>query len=508
MSDIYRAYKVLRSKLSKLSFEDSLAASWAHSQAKHIVGFRFPADVERHPRMRNDQHSQPYQWHLETIIQEVLLHGADAARSGKSLRTWNDMADAINTLRHLEDVIHNATVSSDNIMRELLRIAHQQFPWQKRITGPFIGRYFQVFKDEEIDRICIKLTGLSVPKIYVLGTALWGHYATKPFVRLPWTSEVTAISQQDIDSFFALYSSDVYTFRQRMKSSRPTVGETFSYDQRYIRATPLLSFRKAGASWLACPLPALLAWRFTSGLYYDLTNDSSFFNAFGASFQAQTGRLLSRATEGSGMQCIPEEKFGTRNKSKDTVDWILLDGDAAAFIECKSKRLTLEAKTTLTDTTAFGRDVSTLASYVVQLYRTIEEYKQNHYPSLPYDAVRKIYPVIVTLEDWFPLGTDFWSDLDAQVRAQLSETSLPSSILEEMPFTLASTEELERASCMIAEIGLRGFFGEYHTTRYSGWMLDRYMSDAHSSRYAIKHDLFPETFDEIQNPFLGDAVAR
>ena len=507
MDEIYQAYKMLRRTVSQLSFEDSFAATWAHSQSKQIVGFKFPGDVERHSRMRNDQHSQPYHWQLETIIQEVLLHGGEVSRGGNSLKNWNDLAASINALRHLEDVIHASTLSSDNIMREVVRIAHQQFSWQRRITKPFIGRYFQIFKDAEIDRICAKATGLSVPKIYVLGTCLWGQYASKAFVRLPWTSTISQISQHDVDRFFELYSSDVYAFRQRLKSSRPRIGETFSYDQRYIRTKPLLSFRKAGISWLACPLPALLAWRFTSGLYYDLIGDSDFFNAFGASFQAHTGQVLARGTCGSGLQHIPEEKFGTRNRSKDTVDWILLDENAAAFIECKSKRLTLEAKTNLTDTNAFGRDVSTLASYVVQLYRTIEEYKQSRYPSLPYDATRKIYPVIVTLEDWLPIGTDFWSDLDGQVRSQLGRCGLPLSILEQMPFTLSSLEELERASCMISKVGLRGFFEEYHATKYSGWMLDRFMADAYPAEYRAKRDLFPETFDEIQGPFLSDAQA-
>ena len=56
------------------------------------------------------------------------------------------------------------------------------------------------------------------------------------------------------------------------------------------------------------------------------------------------------------------------------------------------------------------------AGAVVQTYRTIRDYRANHYPQLPYALGRRIYPVIVTLEDWYLFGQELPVRLDTQGR--------------------------------------------------------------------------------------------
>jgi hypothetical protein len=41
---------------------------------------------------------------------------------------------------------------------------------------------------------------------------------------------------------------------------------------------------------------------------------------------------------------------------------------------------------------------------VVQVYKTIVDYQGGQYPHFAYEAERKIYPVIVTLENWRMFG--------------------------------------------------------------------------------------------------------
>ena len=50
------------------------------------------------------------------------------------------------------------------------------------------------------------------------------------------------------------------------------------------------------------------------------------------------------------------------------VDWVLSDSKGHLFIECKTKRLTLDAKT-LSDSVALDRDLDVMAKAVVQHYR-------------------------------------------------------------------------------------------------------------------------------------------
>src|SRR5690606_27379015 len=87
--------------------------------------------------------------------------------------------------------------------------------------------------------------------------------------------------------------------------------------------------------------------------------------------------------------------------------------------------------------------------------------------------------------------------LNDEIRSQVAAEGLDGNIVDEFPITLASTEELEGAAQIIAAVGLRKLFSEYHSPKYAGWMLDRFMADAFSDQYKAVKDLFPETFDEL-----------
>ena len=295
-------------------------------------------------------------------------------------------------------------------------------------------------------------------------------------------------------------ATDVYALRQTIKAAH-VVDDTFSYDNRFLRASPLIKFSKEGEKFMACPLPTHLYWRFTSGLYYDLTENPNFFNALGASFQQYVGDLLGRSLATTALKYLPEEKYGKRGNTKDTVDWVLLGPDAAAFIECKSKRLSLGAKANLVSRDALTKDIGILADAVVQLYKTINEYKANRYPSLGYDAARVIVPVVVTLENWFPLEHAVIVELNKHLTAKLVDAGIPDAVLTEMPYVIASCDELEEAVQIIAKVGISKFFARRTDEKYRGWMLEGYMSDAFKAERNAAVDLFAETYDEILQPF-------
>ncbi|WP_423415659.1 hypothetical protein RLW55_04060 [Hyphomicrobium sp. B1] len=504
MTEAPASYKKFRKVISELSFEDSFAATWAFSQAKQLRNFSFPTDVERHPSFMEDGPRQPYPWQLETVLREVVLRGADVSVKGKSLKKWTDLANAVNALRALEDAIHEPILGADNVLLEMLRVGHQQFLWQQLPNRAMTARYYRIFKDPEIDALCEKTTRLSVHKIYAIGSALWGHYSSKAFLKLPWSSRNSVITNEDIVAFIELCGIEVYELRQIIRASHK-LDDTFPYDNRFVRAWPLISFRKCGEEILACPLPTLLFWRFTSGLYYDLTCNDAFFNAFGASFQRYVGDVFARALAGTSLEARAEEKYGTKKKPKDTVDWTVLGADAAVFVECKSKRLSIDAKTNLVSREALERDLGILADAICQTYKTIAEYKADRYPTLRFDENRKIYPVVVTLENWFPHGQLVADEIERQLKIKLDEANIPRDVLVEMPYVLASCDEVEEVAQIIAQVGIRTFFERRQDERYRGWLLDSFISDAFGDERRVAVNLFAETYDEILQPFLSAA---
>lgn len=500
MPEPFDTYKKFRNKISDLSFEDSFGAMWAFSQYTQIKGFAFPREVEKHQNFTPDGLHQPYCWQLETVVREVVLNSSPGNRRGKSLKRWADLAEVVNALRDLEDAIHQLTLNQHNVLLETLRIAHQQFPWQSRVTTRLIGRYFQVFSTPEIDAICEKLTGLTVRKIYAIGSAAWGILNSNAFIKLPMKSTIKGISDDDLVAFFKLFSKEVYALRSKIKEQHE-VDDTYAYDNRAIRAHPLIALRHGGQDFVACPLPTLLFWRFTSGLYYDLVAESDFFNEFGASFQKYVGEVLSRSLKGTKLTFLAEEKYRTKGKTKDTIDWLVLDGEAAVFVECKTKRLSLDAKTKLVSQDALLKDISILADAVVQVYKTISEYQAGKYPSLPFNEALQVHPMVVTLENWYPLGDPIGTELAKSVRDKLTSAGLSPDLVQKMPYTIASAEEFEIAAQIMAKVGCAKFFSQRGAQEYEGWMLDGYMSHAFKAERNEVLNLFNDAYDEILKPF-------
>jgi hypothetical protein len=98
---------------------------------------------------------------------------------------------------------------------------------------------------------------------------------------------------------------------------------------------------------------------------------------------------------------VEQAKYGTRQQPKATCDWLLVEGDtAAAFIECKTKRIRVPAKIAMGDLTPLQEDIGVLANAVVQLYARLCEHEAGAFSNLPFAAGRKSYPVVVTLEEW------------------------------------------------------------------------------------------------------------
>ncbi len=89
------------------------------------------------------------------------------------------------------------------------------------------------------------------------------------------------------------------------------------------------------------------------------------------------GEVIGKANESKKMKIIPEKKYYDGRDRKDTVDWIVYDEKAALFIECKSKKMVIPAKTSLNDEKPLLSDLAKMADFIVQVYKTINDYSNN-----------------------------------------------------------------------------------------------------------------------------------
>jgi hypothetical protein len=404
--DVFASYKPFRNKISLLAREDAFRVIWAYCQHLQIDDFAIPSDIGVPKGFLGNEVPQRFiaEWELEILAKEVVLNAAATSSKGRTLRLAKTFGDTINTLKTLENEIYGGHRSPGSILIELIRIAHRQFIWQGNPpNAAAIIRYLKIFNHPKIVEICLERLGLTVEEIYLCGMAFLGSFLSSPAVNVTFRSEIKQLPVAKFDKFLAFTSKALADLKPILKAEQRYDAD-FAYAYNSLREFPLIrmSFNQDDA--FVCPLPTLLFWRMTGGLYYNLINDPRFANHFGDSFQEYVGEVWRRAITNTAMRLLPEEEYGPKKARKRSVDWIVADEHAAVFLECKAKRLSWGAKTSLNDLTLLEADIDAMADAVVQVYKTIADYQIGLYSHFSCEADRKIYPVVVTLENWRMFG--------------------------------------------------------------------------------------------------------
>ncbi|MDT4853006.1 hypothetical protein FQZ97_872600 [compost metagenome] len=235
--------------------------------------------------------------------------------------------------------------------------------------------------------------------------------------------------------------------------------------------------------------------RASQGLFYEIAQAEGFNNPFGASFQAYLGEVLGETFPSPQFKSYEEREYKVGRDRKDGVDWILTDDQANLFIECKAKRMTVGAKSAV-DPAIIGQQVDYLAKAVIQLYKNIADALAGHTHWTRND--RPIFPLVVTLEDWYLFGTS--ADLLAEgVRTRMAEANLELTWLDTMPYTVASCEDFEDVSPTIAEVGIHAFFSLKHSGDQQRWMIQHFAKEHFNEVYrrTVHRDLFREEWNRI-----------
>jgi hypothetical protein len=139
---------------------------------------------------------------------------------------------------------------------------------------------------------------------------------------------------------------------------------------------------------------------------------------------------------------------------KHGVDWTVTDDTANLFIECKTKRLRQDAKFIIAGS-GLSDAMDALGSYVVQHYKNIIDALDGRTKWSPNE--KPAFAVIVTLEDWWIFTPPIVNMLDESVTRRLAETGIDKSIVDRVPFTVASIDELEIGCQIMAETGIHPF---------------------------------------------------
>jgi len=497
---IFLTYKPLRNYLRKLCVDDSLFVIWNYAQYLQF-GKKISKIIEINPSLlylRDTKSWRPNEWELELLAKEIIINSQDICSSPISLKRWSHFFGTLSKLRNLRDEIAKTYINENNVVTELYRIAHRQFPWQSRPNTKFLFRYYKIYSIPAINDIVKKLIGLNVRDLYIIGLAFIGTYLEKPEIPLPLKLDLenVGIDLDKVNRFLYFTSEKLSTLKEEMIEEQD-INDKFEYSYNHLRTYPIIRMLYKRKDSLVCPIPTLFFWRITSGLYYKICKEKDFGVNFGSSFQEYIGEVIKKASSNKRIKFIKEEEYHVGRNRKDTVDWIVYDRDSALFIECKAKRMILPVKIELIDSSLIEEELDKMVKFILQIYKTIDDYCNNKYPSFDYEEKRQIYPLILTMENWFLFGYKRLDILKKRIIKEFNNMNLPVDYLEKMPYSICSLEEFEDVIQLIQTTNIKRFMNKkVFDKEKNEWLFHEFILNEFPEESKKNKFLFRDEFDK------------
>jgi hypothetical protein len=323
-------------------------------------------------------------------------------------------------------------------------------------------RYFDIFSDTEVDSIVMNTYQLSLRDIYKIALLFWGSYIDNLAIYYPPKIEVEDIDIEKIDKFLKYFSTNIIEVKKIISDSNK-INENFLYQFNPLRHYPIIRGVYSGRDAIICPIPTFLFWRLTSGIYYDLIKKKGFGNIYGKAFENYVSRVLEKTNLQNFSVYRDQEYYMKPHEQKKTVDFIIGNNKEILFIECKTKRLSIDSQILIDINKKVDEDYSILASAIFQIYKTLNDYLNNEYPGCKHHNEQKIYPIILTLEDWFISGQS-GIGIDALLREKVEslfvQNKMSLEILDKYPYSIMCIDEFELAIQAMQQTSFQRFIEE------------------------------------------------
>ena len=146
---------------------------------------------------------------------------------------------------------------------------------------------------------------------------------------------------------------------------------------------------------------------------------------------------------------------------------------------------------------ALNNQLDYIVQAIVQVYKTIHDYKLGLYPNLEFNSKKIIHPVIVTLENWYIFGPQLISYIEAQTIIKMVEVGLPENYIIEMPWSIMSASEFENAVQILQRTETNPFFIQKNDGEKKEWAFGNYMHTEYQELYSNCKSLFEEELEEF-----------
>lgn len=387
--------------------------------------------------------SQAFPWEIDILAREIILNcvGTIQPPEKRHSKQKFDLELCIKYIRKASALTSEKTVkSADDAFKKLHAIFHQQIPWQDDNFIFRFVRYAKIMEHGPLKEIVENRLKISIQDLYKIGLAVAGSIRGSAHILSSNYSQTPGIKPGADISFFKITADSIEDIKERAVANQIN-EEEWQFAFNPLREKPLI-FDKGYPEKILGISQQFLIWRITSGIYYDIRQEKEFSEAWGDAFENYIGDVLKEALPHESFKIIHEAQYKiSKGKERLGADWRLIDATGLAFIECKTKRLTIKSQINF-DGETLSFDINKLADAVIQNYKNINDAKEGKIPDFEVGEL-PICNVVVTLENWRIENPAFKKMLNDMVVERLTKECLDKSLLETCPYRIYGSQQFE-----------------------------------------------------------------
>ncbi len=346
-------------------------------------------------------------WSVETLVNELL--STPKAKGFGVGRTRVLNAELFATLRTLQGILialENAEdgifLEKHDIFYEMSRIAQRQFPWQRGVANaPHLYRSMLLYGAGSARDHFEASAGLSIADFVKVGACMSGGLQGNDWLHRQRDLTEIGISPEVREA--ALRKLAIPYAEARQLAARMRKGHKHTaYRPSILRDFPIIAFGELGER-LRAPIPELIMYRYTSGLYLDVVRGGpAVWTGIGERFERYVLEYFQAMM--SPYVVTGEKAYGPKRARHRTPDVLVsATGGVVAAIECKAKRMSFDARYADDPVASAAIGFDELAKGMFQIWRFFSHARRG----LTGDII--VSPscrgVIVTADTWLTMAS-------------------------------------------------------------------------------------------------------
>ncbi|QXT34907.1 hypothetical protein KV697_14125 [Sphingomonas sanguinis] len=346
-------------------------------------------------------------WSIETLVNELLCTPKPIGWGVGRTRVLN--ADMFRTVRELHRILIKLENAEDGIFLEkhdvfdeMARIAQRQFPWQRGTTNlPHLYRSMLLYGTGTARDYFEADLGIALSDFVKIGVCMSASLAANDFVRRDRDLSTIGISPGVREAALSRIALPHAEARRRAAEMRRGNRHT-AYRPSVLRDSPIIAFGANGER-LRAPIPELIMYRCTTGLYLDVVRGgSTVWTDIGRHFEDYVLEYLQAMM--SPYDVVGERVYGPKKARHRTPDILVNShGRVVAAVECKAKRMSFDARYADDPVATASVGYEELAKGMFQIWRFFSHARRG----LTGDMIvaPECRGVIVTADSWLTMAT-------------------------------------------------------------------------------------------------------